>query len=214
MTEASENALFCVDEADMLAHELRLWKHGLRVAGIDEAGRGCLAGPVVAAAVVLAQGVELPGVTDSKLLSDRRRRELLPLIEARAVAIGVGIRSAVRIDKSDILTQTKQAMLSAVAALSKTPDFLLVDGNQRLPTTVEQRTLIKGDRICLSIAAASIVAKVTRDDIMLRLHERYGAYAWNRNKGYGTEKHLAALREHGPTPLHRYTFRGVRREDS
>ena len=194
---------------DMLRHERPLWRRGLRVAGIDEAGRGSLCGPVVAAAVVLPPGVALPGVTDSKLLTDAVRRALLPLIRERALAIGVGLRSARRIDATDILYETKQAMLAAVAKLPAPPDFLLIDGNQPLPTTLPQRAVVKGDRLSLSIAAASIVAKVTRDDIMLRLHERFPQYDWRANKGYGVAAHLAALRTHGPCCLHRFTFHGV-----
>ncbi|MDP8224862.1 MAG: ribonuclease HII [Candidatus Lernaella stagnicola] len=212
MAETTENTLFIPQDGDMLAHERALWRHGLIVAGIDEAGRGCLAGPVVAAAVVLGADADLPGVTDSKQLSDRQRRSMLPLILEQARGVGVGVRSARRIDASDILTQTKSAMLRAVAKLPEAPDFLLIDGNQRLPTTIQQRTLIGGDGICLSIAAASIVAKVTRDDLMLRLHERYGDYAWHANKGYGTAEHLEALRRVGPCPLHRMSFRGVVRK--
>lgn len=211
MSIVSEQTLFAPPTEDMLLHERSLWKQGLVVAGIDEAGRGCLAGPVVAAAIVLRSDADLPGVTDSKLLSDSRRRELLPMIHERALAVGVGIRSAPRIDATDILKQTKQAMLAAVAALGLCPDFLLIDGNQKLPTATRQRTVIKGDRVCLSIAAASIVAKVTRDDIMLRLHERFPQFGWAENKGYGTAKHFAALSEHGPCRLHRLSFRGVGR---
>jgi len=199
---------------DLLRHERPLWRRGLRVAGIDEAGRGSLSGPVVAAAVVLPPSADLPGVTDSKLLTDAERRALLPLICEQALAIGVGVRSARRIDTTDILYETKQAMLAAVARLPAPPDYLLIDGNQRLATTLRQRTVVHGDRLSLSIAAASIVAKVTRDDIMLRLHERFPQYQWRANKGYGVPAHLAALREFGPCCLHRFTFRGVRAEDS
>jgi ribonuclease HII len=194
---------------DMLWHERPLWRSGLAVAGIDEAGRGSLCGPVVAAAVILPPGVELPGVTDSKLLTDAARRAVLPMILENALAVGVGVRSARRIDATDILAETKQAMLAAVSRLATKPDFLLVDGNQRLPTTIQQRTVVHGDQLSLSIAAASIVAKVTRDDIMCRLHQRFPRYRWDENKGYGTADHLAALRAHGPCDLHRRTFRGV-----
>jgi ribonuclease HII len=194
---------------DMLLHERPLWRNRLCVAGIDEAGRGCLAGPVVAAAVVLPPDADLPGVTDSKLLTDGQRRGLLPLILRAALGVGIGVRSARRIDRTNILEETKQAMLAAVAHLPVKPDFLLVDGNQRLPTAMEQRTVVKGDRLSWSIAAASIVAKVSRDDIMLRLHERFGVYHWNENKGYGTPDHLQALRCHGSCCLHRLTFHGV-----
>lgn len=196
-------------ETDLLRHERPLWRRRLCVAGIDEAGRGCLAGPVVAAAVVLPANAELPGVIDSKLLTDRERRALLPAILHAALGVGIGVRSARRIDRTNVLIETKQAMLAAVARLPLTPDFLLIDGNQRLPTAIQQRTVIKGDRLSLSIAAASIVAKVTRDDIMLRLHRRFGAYHWDENKGYGTPDHLSALRRHGPCCLHRFTFHGV-----
>ncbi|HPM78021.1 MAG TPA: ribonuclease HII [bacterium] len=202
------------EEADMLFYERPYWRRGLRVAGIDEAGRGCLAGPVVAACVVLPPGVDLPQVTDSKRLSDAQRRRLLPEILSRATAVGVGVRSAGRIDATDILRQTKAAMLAAVARLPFTPDVLLIDGNQKLPTDLEQRALVKGDLLCLSIAAASIVAKVSRDDMMLRLHERFGGYGWNENKGYGTAAHLAGLRRLGPSPVHRRSFRGVLDETS
>jgi len=197
------------DEGDLLLHERPLWRRGLCVAGLDEAGRGSLAGPVVAAAVVLAPEVELPGVNDSKLLTDRQRRACLPLILERARAVAIGVRSARRIDRSDILRQTKQAMLRAVAGLPLTPDFLLIDGNQPLPTRLPQRTVVHGDRRSLSIAAASIVAKVARDDIMLRLHERFAMYGWNANMGYGTAEHRAALRRYGPCVFHRYSFHGV-----
>lgn len=193
----------------MLFFERPYWRRGLRVAGIDEAGRGCLAGPVVAACVVLPPDVDLPEVTDSKALTDAQRRRLLPDILHRAMAVQTGIRSACRVDATNILLQTKEAMLAAVRRLPFTPDVLLIDGNQKLPTDIEQRTLVKGDRLCLSIAAASIVAKVTRDDIMLRLHERFGGYGWDANKGYGTVKHLAGLRRYGPSPVHRLSFRGV-----
>lgn len=196
-------------ELDPFSYERPYWRRRMRVAGIDEAGRGCLAGPVVAAAVVLPGEVDLPEVTDSKAISDQTRRRLLPLILDRALAVGVGLRSARRIDDSNILAQTKQAMLAAVRNLSVKPDILLIDGNQKLPTLMEQRTLVGGDMLCLSIAAASILAKVTRDDIMLRLHLRYPCYGWDSNKGYGTPQHLAALGAHGPTALHRYSFRGV-----
>lgn len=194
---------------DSLRYERPYWRRGLAVAGIDEVGRGCLAGPVIAAAVVLSPDVDLPNVTDSKALTDIQRREEVQNITRQARAVAIGIRSARRIDQSDILRQTLDAMLIAVTRLAVRPDVLLIDGNQKIRTIIEQHALVKGDVLSLSIAAASIVAKVIRDDLMLRLHERYGQYGWDRNKGYGTPDHLAALREHGPSPLHRYSFRGV-----
>jgi len=211
----SSDELFSDQAAqDPLFYERAYWHRNLLVAGVDEAGRGCLAGPVVAAAVILPSDVDLPGVTDSKVLSDEQRRRLLPEILTQAMAVGVGVRSAKRIDATDILKQTKQAMLSGIARLAKTPDVLLIDGNQKIPTIIEQRPLVKGDSLSLSIAAASIVAKVTRDDIMLRLHRRYRCYGWDENKGYGTPAHLDALRKFGPCALHRHSFRGVYRENS
>jgi len=210
----TDSLLGSFDGFDALRHERPYWRRGLVVAGVDEVGRGCLAGPVVAAAVILPDDVELPEVTDSKALTDAQRREQVDLILRQACSVGVGIRSARRIDQTNILRQTLEAMMTAVNRLSPHPDVLFIDGNQKIPMAIEQRPLIKGDVLSLSIAAASIVAKVTRDDLMLRLHERYRYYGWDRNKGYGTPDHLAALREHGPCVLHRYSFRGVRPEDA
>ncbi len=209
MARTTEPLFDSADGFDSLRYERPYWRRNLVVAGVDEVGRGCLAGPVVAAAVVLPPEVDLPFVTDSKALTDAQRRAEFDKIRRQAVAIGLGMRSARRIDQSDILRQSLAAMRMAVERLGVEPDMLLVDGNQKIPTLYPQRPLVKGDMLSLSIAAASIVAKVTRDDLMLRLHERYGCYGWDRNKGYGTPDHLAALREHGPCPLHRYTFRGV-----
>ena len=194
---------------DLMFFERPLWRRGRIIAGIDEAGRGCLAGPVVAAAVILPPDIELPDANDSKLLTDAQRRTLFPAILAGAISVGIGIRSAKRIDASNILEQTKEAMLEAVGKLSMTPDVLLIDGNQQIRTHLTQYPIVKGDQLSLSIAAASIVAKVTRDDIMLRLHRRYACYGWDANKGYGTPGHFEALRVYGPTPLHRFTYRGV-----
>ncbi len=180
------------------------------IAGVDEAGRGCLAGPVVAAAVVLPEDAELPGVTDSKLLSASRRRELLRLVEEQAVAIGIGEAGPGEIDEINILQATLRAMVRAVEALSPEPDLLLIDGRQKIPHALPQRCLVKGDRICLSISAASIVAKVHRDDLMEAYHRRYPVYNFAAHKGYGTAEHRRAIARFGACPIHRRSFRGVR----
>ncbi len=190
--------------------EHRLRRQGYqRVAGLDEAGRGCLAGPVVAAAVVLPPDARLPGVADSKRLSHARREAALLEIQRVALAVGVGSASAAEIDEHNILGATRMAMARAVAQLEPPPDFLLIDGNFSIPLLLPQRSVVKGDARCLSIAAASIVAKVTRDRWIIDAAGRFPAYGFERHKGYGTREHLEALRVHGPCPIHRKTFRGV-----
>jgi ribonuclease HII len=179
------------------------------VAGLDEVGRGCLAGPVVAAAVVLPERVSLPGVDDSKKLSPQRREALFHRISDAARAIGIGQASAAEIDEINILRATQLAMCRALEQLVPPADFLLIDGITPLPLTTPQRTIIKGDSLCLSIAAASIMAKVTRDRWMTGLAEQYPVYGFERHKGYGTAEHLSALEQHGPCVLHRRSFRGV-----
>jgi ribonuclease HII len=183
--------------------------HG-SVAGLDEAGRGPLAGPVVAAAVILPPGLQLPGVTDSKKLSAARRDELYGLILERAFSVGVGEAVAQEIDELNILRATLLAMERALAALESKPDFLLIDGITPLQLTIPQRTIVKGDSLSLSVAAASIVAKVTRDRQMMEWDERYPGYGFCSHKGYGSKDHLAAIARLGPCPIHRVTFRGVR----
>lgn len=180
------------------------------VAGLDEAGRGPLAGPVVAAAVILPPGLNLPGVTDSKQLSAVRRQELYCLIMEQALSVGVGEAGVQEIDEVNILQATLRAMERALASLVPAPDFLLVDGITPLPVSIPQRTIAKGDSLSLSIAAASIVAKVTRDRQMLEWHQRYPGYGFDRHKGYGSKDHLAAIGRLGPCPIHRLSFRGVR----
>jgi len=181
--------------------------HGGLVAGIDEAGRGPLAGPVVAAAVILDPACldGLAGLDDSKALSKSRREELYARLPRRA-RIGVGAASVAEIDRRNILGATLLAMARALAALGAVPDLALVDGNRApaLPCPVE--TVVGGDAACLSIAAASVVAKVTRDRIMTRLAGAYPGYGWERNAGYGTAQHRAALTRHGITPHHRRSF--------
>lgn len=179
------------------------------VSGIDEVGRGPLAGPVVAAAVILPRDVELPEVTDSKRLSARQREACCAEILVRASAVGIGRVEAVEIDRVNILQATFRAMIEAIGRLKVQPDFLLIDGPYQLPLSIPQKGIPRGDQRSLSIAAASIVAKVHRDRLMCEYHHLYPAYDFARNKGYGTVPHLEALRRHGPCPLHRLSFRGV-----
>ena len=180
-----------------------------RIAGVDEAGRGPLAGPVVAAAVILIPGTTLEGVRDSKLLSAGMREKLFEEIRACAMAVGVGIVGPEIIDALNIRQAALQAMKRAVQDLPELPDFCIVDGVDEIPINIPQGPVVKGDRRCLSVAAASIIAKVTRDRIMLNYHGQYPAYGFDRNKGYGTKLHREALKRVGPSPVHRKTFRGV-----
>lgn len=189
----------------------------LRVAGVDEAGRGPLAGPVVAAAVVLPPFARLPGVTDSKQLDPATRERLLARVEARALAIGVGVVDAEEIDRINILRASLRAMSLALTALAcprtgatLDPDYVLVDGIVPVPGVVRQRTIPQGDARSLSIGAASIVAKVTRDRLMEALDREHPGYGFARHKGYPTPEHLDAIRRRGVLPIHRRTFRGVR----
>ena len=181
---------------------------GIR-AGIDEAGRGCLAGPVVAGAVILPHDFDLPGLTDSKKLSSRRRAVLAQAIKAQAVSWALGFSWPGEIDRINILQATLAAMARALEALPVTPDLVLVDGNQRFPSHLPQQTVVGGDAIHPCISAASILAKTFRDDLLLCLDQRYPGYGLAVHKGYGTKEHLAALRRLGPSPAHRISFRGV-----
>ncbi len=187
--------------------EERACRQGHRyIAGIDEAGRGPLAGPVVAAAVVLPENYRHPEITDSKKLTPRKREKLLEVIRAEAVAVGVGVMDAGIIDEINILRATLRAMTEAIADLGIVPDYLLVDGNRRVPVNIPQETIVKGDSRSVSIAAASIVAKVSRDHIMEMYHRQFPYYNFLKNKGYGTEEHRQAIREHGLCKIHRRTF--------
>ncbi len=192
------------------------------IAGIDEVGRGPLAGPVVAAAVVLPRDFDEDGIKDSKLLTALQRARVAPIIKAAAISWSVGIVSVEEIDRFNILRATLMAMAKACRALVPAPDHLLIDGKQTIPAALlklpkalyppllRQTALIKGDRICLSIAAASIIAKVARDQMMIELDASYPQYGFAVHKGYGSAAHLAALRRHGPSPAHRRTFAQVR----
>lgn len=176
---------------------------------MDEAGRGPLAGPVVAAAVVLAGGKRIAGINDSKLLAAPEREELFKKILQKAAAVGIGIISHETIDEINILQATRLAMNHAISQIDPAPDYLLIDGPITLDLKIRQKPLIKGDRLSVSVAAASIVAKVTRDRLMMDLHEEYPQYGFDRHKGYATEAHREAILLYGPCPVHRKCFRGV-----
>ncbi len=182
--------------------------HG-RQAGIDEAGRGCLAGPVVAGAVILPPDFDLPGLTDSKKLSPQRRTVLAQAIKAQAVSWALGFSWPGEIDRVNILQATLRAMSRALDALRIRPDLVLVDGNRPFPCPLPLRTVVGGDALFPCISAASILAKTFRDELLSRMDERYPGYGLAVHKGYGTREHLAALRELGPSPTHRRSFRGV-----
>ena len=194
-------------------YEARAWKTGVtRLAGIDEAGRGPLAGPVVAAAVIIGPERRIKGLADSKLLTAEQRDALFERITERAVAIGVGIVDHETIDRINILQATRRAMIEALAALSVAPDFVITDFVALRDLTCPQRNLVDGDARCASVAAASIIAKVTRDRLMLDADRTFPEYGFARHKGYATPEHLAALDRLGPCPLHRRTFSGVWRQ--
>ena len=176
------------------------------ICGVDEAGRGPLAGPVCAAAVILPKYLEIPGLTDSKKLSDKRRRELFPEIQRHALAYGIGFASEKEIDEINILQATFLAMERALAQLSIPPELALIDGNREKDFGLPVKTVIKGDSLSANIAAASILAKVSRDDLMLEMAREYPQYGFEVHKGYGTKAHYDALRIYGPCPIHRQTF--------
>jgi ribonuclease HII len=177
------------------------------IAGIDEAGRGPLAGPVIAAAVILPPGYEHPEITDSKKLTPRQRERLCEVIERDAVSIGIGVVEAPVIDAVNILQATLLAMKDAVLELSPSPDYLLIDGLNRIDLVIPQETIIRGDSLSLSIASASIVAKVSRDRLMEMYHRQFPQYNFLRNKGYGTREHREAILKFGRSKIHRRSFR-------
>lgn len=192
------------------------------IAGVDEVGRGPLAGPVVAAAVILPRGFTHPEIKDSKLLSPKQRERLAPLIREKAESWGLGVVEVDEIDRINILQASLLAMVKALDALTSTPDCLLIDGNQPIPirlfhdsrfssvSSVYQRPIVKGDQLCLSIAAASIVAKVARDGMMVELDKQYPEYGFAAHKGYSCRAHFDALHRFGPSPIHRQSFKPVR----
>lgn len=180
------------------------------VAGIDEVGRGPLAGPVVSAAVILPRGVDLPGIDDSKKLTPARRNHLYDRLYTVAIAIGIGVVDPAEIDRVNILQATLRSMAMAVANLRPSPDHLLIDGIFTIASELSQQAVKKGDSLSISIAAASIVAKVTRDRIMTQADILFPEYGFGRHKGYPTKTHRAAIMRHGCSPIHRRTFKGVR----
>ena len=186
----------------------RLAGHSL-VAGVDEAGRGPLAGPVVAAAVILPEHIVLDGVRDSKKMSERAREKAFSLIERVAIDLSIAVVSSKEIDRINILQATRKAMKQAVLTLDPQPDYLLIDGTHPIDLSIHQRCIIKGDELSLSISAASIMAKVYRDRMMYSYHTLYPRYGLSLNKGYGTPGHREAIMRHGPCCIHRLTFKGV-----
>ena len=196
---------------DMLALEAHAVRQGYcRIAGVDEAGRGPLAGPVVAAAVILPDGLILPDVDDSKKLTAEVREELFEIISREALAVGVGIGDHDLIDSINILQATLSAMRDAILSLTPAPDYLLIDGISSVHMNIPQRTVKKGDSLSLSIAAASIIAKVTRDRMMTEYDLLYPGYGFAAHKGYAAASHMAAIARLGPSPIHRKSFSGVK----
>jgi ribonuclease HII len=195
------------------ALEQLLWQQGLTaIAGVDEAGRGPLAGPVVAAAVLITEGLSWEGLDDSKRLSPGLRETLYGQIMNEAPGVGVAVIEPPDIDAMNILRASLLAMARAVVRLPRVPAHILVDGNQRIPAvTLPQTTVVAGDASCTSIAAASVIAKVTRDRLMCELDARYPMYGFSRHKGYATKEHLLALARHGPCAAHRMSFAPVKR---
>ncbi len=191
-------------------YERKLQKQGfLRIAGVDEVGRGALCGPVVAAAVLLDRRPAIRGIRDSKALTANQRVRLRPRILRVAVSYGIGIVSAEEIDRYNIYQATLRAMHIALSQLSPAPDFILIDGSPVRGLAIPHLNVVKGDARCISIAAASIVAKVTRDQLMKSYASMYPMYDWVRNKGYSCKSHFAALKNYGPTSIHRRSFRPV-----
>lgn len=196
--------------AEMTHYETRFRNEGYSlIAGIDEVGRGPLAGPVVAASVILPQEFKLLGIDDSKKLTFRQREDIYHIIKEQAIGIGIGIIGNEEIDEINIFEATKKAMLSAIEQLDVKPDFLLIDA-VKLDTPFSSEAIIKGDARSISIAAASIIAKVTRDRIMIDLDKKFPPYQFGKNMGYGTKEHLSAIEKHGITPHHRRSFAPIK----
>jgi ribonuclease HII len=206
-----QTELFSRSPVDLLYFEQQARSNGFQlVAGIDEAGRGPLAGPVVAAAVILPAGLLIKGVNDSKKLSPDTRERLFDVIMSQALSVGIGMGSAELIDRINILQATRHAMLTAVSQLLPQPDYILIDGISTIDSPIPQKTIKKGDSLSLSIAAASIIAKVTRDRLMRELDKIHPGYGFSGHKGYGSALHMEAIRRLGPSPVHRLTFGGVK----
>lgn len=195
---------------EMMTYERSMRKQGFKyIAGIDEVGRGPLAGPVVAAAVILPENFYLPGINDSKQLSERKREEFFDKIQEEAIAVGIGIISAAEIDQINIYEATKKAMLAAIQNLQTTPDYCLIDA-MKLTIPIPQTSIIKGDAKSVSIAAASIIAKVARDQLMKDYARQHPFYMFDKNMGYGTNEHIQAIQKNGPCPIHRKTFAPIK----
>ena len=193
-----------------MEYEAKAARQGFRnISGVDEAGRGPLAGPVVAAAVIFSPNIDIVDLDDSKKLSPKKREELFLEIKERATTYGVAVIGHRIIDEINILQAARLAMKQAVDQLNPIPDLLLIDGNQKIESTLDQWAIVKGDSKSLSIAAASVLAKVTRDRIMDDYHKLYPQYEFNRHKGYGTKLHRTLIQEYGPCPIHRSKFKGV-----
>ena len=193
-----------------MEYEAKAARQGFRnISGVDEAGRGPLAGPVVAAAVIFSPNIHIVDLNDSKKLSPKKREELFLEIKERATTYGVAVIGHRIIDEINILQAARLAMKQAVDQLNPIPDLLLIDGNQKIESTLDQWAIVKGDSKSLSIAAASVLAKVTRDRIMDDYHKLYPQYEFNRHKGYGTKLHRTLIQEYGPCPIHRSKFKGV-----
>ena len=196
-----------MSEVDLWAIEDGCFAEGYTtICGVDEAGRGPLAGPVCAAAVILPSHIEIPGLNDSKKLTDKRRRELCPIIKEQAIAYGIAFASHEEIDQINILQATYLAMERALAQLNVKPDLALIDGNRAKDFGLPVKTIVHGDSLSASIAAASVLAKVTRDDLMLQMAEEFPQYGFEIHKGYGTKAYYEALRTYGASPIHRVTF--------
>lgn len=196
-----------MNQVDMWEYEDKYFGQGMKlICGVDEAGRGPLAGPVCAAAVILPPHIDIPGLNDSKKLSDKRRRELFPVIKEQALAYAIAFADHKEIDEINILQATFLAMERALLQLNLRPEVALIDGNRQKDFGLPVETIIHGDSRSASIAAASILAKVTRDDIMLEMADQYPGYGFEIHKGYGTKAHYQALTEFGPSPIHRMTF--------
>ncbi|MFO0752835.1 MAG: ribonuclease HII [Thermodesulfovibrionales bacterium] len=195
---------------DLYAYDDSIRREGFAViAGVDEAGRGPLAGPVVAAAVILPRNCPLKGIRDSKTVPEKEREHLHEEISRVALALGVGVVGSEEIDRINILEATRRAMLTALEALGSAMDIVLIDALPLPPLPVPQRPIIKGDALSASIAAASLIAKVRRDRLMREYHALYPQYGFDKHKGYATRAHCAALQEYGPSPLHRKSFQRV-----
>ncbi len=195
------------EEIDLWACERLLHSQGTAlVCGVDEAGRGPLAGPVCAGAVILPEGCDLPGLNDSKKLTEKRREALFPLIQERAVAWAVAFATVEEIEQMNILSAALLAMDRAIRQLDPAPELALIDGNTTRSISVPARSVIGGDGKCACIAAASVLAKVSRDRVMRKLAEQYPQYGFEKHKGYGTREHCAAILRYGPSPVHRPSF--------